>query len=146
MLMLWKRQQLNQDNAIGHALLRRIHPPFIPVTRLKCSYGKIFQPAYQDPGCKNRDPGNRASPPSHMNTSKILHRIQSGNARSWKPGQPGQGSSCDEALTITINWMTCYYCFEQQRSRESGLFCIYQWVKVISVISYNVGKQSVSLW
>ena len=45
---------------------------FIPVTGMKCSYGKIFQPAYRDPGWKNRDLGNRARPPSHMNTSKIL--------------------------------------------------------------------------
>ena len=45
---------------------------FIPVTGMKCSYGKIFQPAYRDPDWKNRDIGNRARPPSHMNTSKIL--------------------------------------------------------------------------
>ena len=45
---------------------------FIPVTGMKCSYGKIFQPAYRDPDWKNRDLGNRARPPSHMNTSKIL--------------------------------------------------------------------------
>ena len=48
---------------------------FIPVTGMKCSYGKIFQPAYRDPGWKNRDLGNRARPPSHMNTLKILYRI-----------------------------------------------------------------------
>ena len=34
-----------------------------------------FQPAYRDLGWKNREVGNRASPPSHMNKSKILQRI-----------------------------------------------------------------------
>ena len=47
---------------------------FIPVTGMKCSYGKIFIPGYQDLGCRNRDLGNRAGPPSHMNTSNILQR------------------------------------------------------------------------
>ena len=36
---------------------------FILVTRLKCSYGKMFEPACRDPGWKNRNLGNRASPP-----------------------------------------------------------------------------------
>ena len=36
---------------------------FIPVTGMKCLYGKNFQPAY------------RPRPLSHMNTSKILQRI-----------------------------------------------------------------------
>ena len=44
--------------------------------RVKCSYGKIFQPVYLDPGWKNRDLGNLASPPSHMDVSKILQRLQ----------------------------------------------------------------------
>ena len=34
---------------------------FLPVTGMKCSYGKIFQPAYRDPGWKNRDLGNQAA-------------------------------------------------------------------------------------
>ena len=52
----------------------RIHPAFIQVTGLKCSYGqKILEHLpTRDPGWKNGDLGNRASPPSHMNTSKIL--------------------------------------------------------------------------
>ena len=36
---------------------------FILVTGLKCSYGKIFEPACRDPGWKNRNLGNRASSP-----------------------------------------------------------------------------------
>ena len=70
--MMWKIQQSMQDDAIWTAT---IHPAFIPVTGLKCSHGKNFQPAYRDLGWKNREVGNRASPPSHMNKSKILQRI-----------------------------------------------------------------------
>ena len=58
MLMMWKIQQAMQDDAIRTA---RIH--------------LAIHPAYRDLGWKNRDLGNRASPPSHMNTSKILQRI-----------------------------------------------------------------------
>ena len=36
--------------------------------------GKFFHPGYRDLGRKNRDLGNRASPPSHMNTSIFLRR------------------------------------------------------------------------
>ena len=56
MLMMWKIQQAIQDNAIQTT---RIHPAFIPVTRLKCSYRKIelSQPTL-----------------SNMNTSKMLQR------------------------------------------------------------------------
>ena len=54
MLMKWKILQAMRDDAIR---LARIHPAFIPVTGLKCSYAKI------------------SSPPSHMNTSKLLQRI-----------------------------------------------------------------------
>ena len=64
MLMMWKIQQAKQDGVI---LFQRIHPTFIPVTGLKCSYGKIFQPALRDTGWKTRDLVNRASPPSQMN-------------------------------------------------------------------------------
>ena len=35
----------------------------------------IAQPADRDPDLKNWDLGNRTSPPSHINTSKILQRI-----------------------------------------------------------------------
>ena len=62
--MMWKIQQAKQDGVI---LFQRIHPTFIPVTGLKCSYGKIFQPAFRDIGWKTRDLVNRASPPSQMN-------------------------------------------------------------------------------
>ena len=74
MLMMWKIQQAMQDDA---EFIRRILPAFIPAgNRAEVFMWQNFQPAYRDPGWKNRDLGNRASPPSHMNTSKILQRIQ----------------------------------------------------------------------
>ena len=69
MLMMWKIQQAMQDDA---EFIRRIHPG----NRAEVFIWQNVQPAYRDPGWKNRDLGNRASPPSHMNTSKILQRIQ----------------------------------------------------------------------
>ena len=33
-----------------------------------------FHPGCRDLGCRNRDLGNRAGPPSHMNTSQFLQR------------------------------------------------------------------------
>ena len=63
--MMWKIQQAKQDGVI---LFQRIHPTFIPVTGLKSSYGKIFQPAFRDTSWKTLDLVNRASPPSQMNT------------------------------------------------------------------------------
>ena len=41
MFIIWKIQQAKQDNAIRAS---RIHPAFILVTGLKCSYGKISSP------------------------------------------------------------------------------------------------------
>ena len=64
MFIIWKIQQAKQDNAIRGS---RIHPAFILVTRLKSVIWQNFQPAYRHPGWKNRDFGNWASPPSHMN-------------------------------------------------------------------------------
>ena len=72
MLMMWKMQQAMQDDAIRTA---RIHLAIHPGNRDEVFIWQNFQPAYRDLGWKNRDLGNRASPPSHMNTSKILQRI-----------------------------------------------------------------------
>ena len=64
---------------------------FLPVTRMvrmKYSYGKISSPLTEIPaGWKNRDLGNRTSPPSQMNTTKFLQRIGfRGKVRSQKKG------------------------------------------------------------
>ena len=65
-------QQAMKDDAIRTT---RIHPAVHPGNRDEVFIWQNFQPAYRDLGWKNRDLGNRASPPFHMNTSKILQRI-----------------------------------------------------------------------
>ena len=60
--MMWKIQQAMQDDAIRTA---RNHPG----NQDEVFIWQNFHPAYQDLG-------NRASLPSHMNTSKIIQRIQ----------------------------------------------------------------------
>ena len=72
MLMMCKIQQAMKDDAIRTT---RIHPAVHPRNRDEVFIRQNFQPAYRDLGWKNRDLGNRASPPSHMNTWKILQRI-----------------------------------------------------------------------
>ena len=64
MLMMWKIQQAMQDDAIQVAIIHQGN-------RAEMFISENFQPAYRDPGWKNRDLGNRASPPSRTNTSKI---------------------------------------------------------------------------
>ena len=48
---------------------------FVPVTQAGVFIWENFHPGYRDLGRKNQDLGNRASPASHMNTSKFLRRI-----------------------------------------------------------------------
>ena len=94
MLMMWKIQQAKQDDA---EFIRRIHPAFIPVTGLKCSYSKFSsplteilvgkteisessQPALSYEHIENftkdlevrRDLGNRASPVNRTHVKRPL--------------------------------------------------------------------------
>ena len=79
MLMMWKIRQAMQDDAIRAV---RIHTAFIPVTGMTCLSGKISSPLTVIPVGKTEISGTelasrvrlRASPPSHMNTSKILKK------------------------------------------------------------------------
>ena len=57
----------DEENMAGKARRCRIHPAFIPVNGLKCFF---FMEEFSTPSY--RDLGKRASPPSHMNTSKLL--------------------------------------------------------------------------
>ena len=123
MLMMWKIQQAMQDDA---KFIRRIHPAFIP-NRAEVFMWQNFQPAYQDPGWKNRDIGHRASPPSHMNTSKMLTKdSEVRRARSRRPGQPGQPGSYEEAQ--------CPFCPENFRRNL---------IVKANVDSFNFGAQPV---
>ena len=96
MLMMCKIQQAMKDDAIWTT---RIHPAVHPGNREHVRHFlQYFQPAYRDLGWKNRNLGNRASPPSHMNTYQGFR----GKARSRKPGQPGQPGSYEEAPRPTV--------------------------------------------
>ena len=46
----------------------------VPASWAEVFIWENFDPGYRDLGGKNRDLGNRASPASHMNTSKFLRR------------------------------------------------------------------------
>ena len=93
MLMIWKIQQAIQDNAIQTT---RIHPDFILVTELKCSYGKIelSQPALSYDQIKNFT--------KDFNSNR-------GKARSREPGQPGQPGLCKEILSLVSAYMISFY-------------------------------------
>lgn len=84
---------------------------FLPVTGLKCSYGKISTPLT---GWKNRDLSNRVSVPlSHMNTSKLLQTIyRSVEARSRKPGSK-------KWKFRVLFWLTCYL---EAREAYEGIY------------------------
>ena len=47
---------------------------FYPGNRAGVFIWENFHPGCRDLGCRNRDLGNRAGPPSHMNTSQFLQR------------------------------------------------------------------------
>ena len=82
--MMWNIQQAMQYDAIRTA---RIHPVFLQITGLKCSYGKISSPLTQTPV------GKTEIPHSHMNTSYV-----------WSAG------SCEEAFSLpyisVLNYVT----------------------------------------
>ena len=86
MLMMWKIQQAKQDDA---KFIRKINPAFLPVTGLKCSYGKISSPLSEIPVGKTEISGTELARP--LNTWKIYKRFR-GKARFQKQG------SCEDAL------------------------------------------------
>ena len=65
-------------------------PPFIPVTGMKCSYGKISSPLTEISGTEPARP--------LIWTHRKFYKGFRGEARSRKPGQPGQPGSYEEAL------------------------------------------------
>ena len=66
MLVMWKIQQAKQDDA---EFIRKINPAFLPVTGLKCSYGKISSPLSEIPVGKTEISGTEFARP--QNTWKI---------------------------------------------------------------------------
>ena len=73
-------------------------PPFIPVTGMKCSYGKISWARLW----RSREPSQPARP--LIRTHQKCYKGFRGKARSRKPGQPGQPRSyevsCEQALHL----------------------------------------------
>ena len=100
--MMWKIQQAMQDDAIRTA---RIHPAFIPVTGMKCSYGEISNPLTRLPRSRleiprSREPSQPALSYEHIEnfTKAGAYRLLTdwtpekgfrGKARSRKACQPG---------------------------------------------------------
>ena len=97
--MMWKIQQAMQNDAIRTT---RIYPAVHSGNRDEVFIWQNFQPAYRDLGWKNRDLGNRASPPSHMNTSKILQQRQLCN---WGGGEGNRFQKpVLNLLLVGVNW------------------------------------------
>ena len=69
MLIMWKIQQAMGRCRSGRQNSSRFHPGNRGEVFI---WSNHFKKLYRDPGWKNGDVGNRASPPCHMNTSKIL--------------------------------------------------------------------------
>ena len=69
MLIMWKIQQAMGRCRSGRQNSSRFHPGNRAEVFI---WSNHFKKLYRDPGWKNGDVGNRASPPCHMKTSKIL--------------------------------------------------------------------------
>ena len=86
-------------------------PPFIPVTGVKCSYGKISSPLTEIKVGKTEISGTDPARPLIWTHRKFYKGFR-GEARSRKPGQPGQPGSYEEALRLTKQQLcTCIKLF-----------------------------------
>ena len=82
-------------------------PPFIPVTGMKCSYGKISSPLTEISVGKTEISGTEPARPLIWTHRKFYKGFR-GEARSRKQGQPGQPGSYEEALNAlfpAVNWI-----------------------------------------
>ena len=77
-------------------------PPFIPVTGMKCSYGKISSPLTEISVGKTEISGTEPARPLIWTHRKFYKGFR-GDATSRKPGQPGQPGSYEEALNQQSN-------------------------------------------
>ena len=71
--------------------------PFIPVTGMKCSYGKISSPLTKISVGKTKISATKSARPLKWTHPKFYKGFR-GKVRSRKPGQPGQPGSYEEAL------------------------------------------------
>ena len=105
-------------------------PPFIPVTGVKCSYGKISSPLTEISVGKTEISGTEPTRPLIWTHRKFYKGFR-GEARSRKPGQPGQPGSYEEALKLTKQQLcTCKSFFVHspvtaRLQRENALFHVF---------------------
>ena len=78
-------------------------PPFIPVTGMKCSYGKISNPLTEISVGKTEISGTEPARPLIWTHRKFYKGFR-GEARSRTPGQPGQPGSYEEALNNVLKY------------------------------------------
>ena len=90
-------------------------PPFIPVTGMKCSYGKISSPLTEISVGKTEISGTEPARPLIWTHRKFYKGFR-GKARSRKPGQPGQPGSYEEVLNV-----------QNEMQLLSRVFC-YSWL------------------
>ena len=67
----------------------RVHPAFVPVTGLKCSYGNVFSPLTEIPVGKTEISGTEPTRPLIWTHRKFYKGFR-GEARSRKPGPYGE--------------------------------------------------------
>ena len=72
---------------------------FLPVTGMKCSYGKMSSPLTEIPVGKTEISVTEPSRPLIW-THQSFYKGFRGKVRSRKPGQPGQPGSYEEALSL----------------------------------------------
>ena len=96
---------------------REFIPPFIPVTGMKCSYGKISSPLTEISVGKTEISGTEPAR-SFIWTYRKFYKGFRGKARARKPIQPGQpGSYEDSWLPIT-----CLLLGKSSKSWESSSY------------------------
>ena len=104
-----------QDYAIRAA---RIHPAFIRVTGLKCSYGKISSPLTEIPVGKTEISETEPAHPLIRTTHRKFYKGFRGKARSLKLG------SYEETLRNLKRWIAL----------SNGYISVYWIVQLISLI------------
>ena len=75
--------------------------PFIPVTGMKCSYGKLSSSLTEISVGKTKISGTEPARPLTWTHRKFYKGFR-GKTRSRKPGQPGQPSSYEDWETLSL--------------------------------------------
>ena len=97
-------------------------PPFIPVTGMKCSYGKISSPLTEISGTEPARP--------LIWTHRKFYKGFRGKARSRNPGQPDQPGSYEEALKGVVTNVAGAHVYIGQEQCVNNIIIIiaYRWV------------------